>query len=312
MDEVPQEKPDHPLRVPVRGSRPPAPQRPWFAIAAVLFVIFGIASLLLPSEIARWYEAAAEEAALDQDHERAIRRISQALRWRPDDPRLLVRRAELRSKSNDLEGSLEDCNQAWELAEGGRRMAVLEQRMAVFQRRGQHEQALADADRIVEMVEAAPNQEVDRGNGQLVTLPLALNNRAYACALANRNLDGGLADIERALSLLGVENDAALLDTRGYLNYLLGNLAAALSDMERAVQLAESDRRNFQAIRADQLRRGMDPRVLEQIQELSDQNLAVLYHHRGLIYQQLGQEAEAQQDLVQAEKLGYDPETGVW
>ena len=184
--------------------------------------------------------------------------------------------------------------------------------MALFQRRGQHEEALADADRIVEMVEAAPNQEVDRGNGQLVTLPLALNNRAYACALADRNVEGGLADIERALSLLGVENDAALLDTRGYLNYLLGNLEAALSDMERAVQLAESDRRNFQVIRTAQLRRGMDPRLLEQIQELSDQNLAVLYHHRGLVYQQLGQEPEAQKDLAQAEKLGYDPETGVW
>jgi tetratricopeptide (TPR) repeat protein len=312
MDDVSHENPANLPHSQTAGSRSTASQRRWLVIAGALLVIFGSAAFLLPPEIARWYAAAAEEAALDRDYDRAVHRMSQALWWHPDDAQLLVRRAELRRKTNDLEGSLADCNQAWEHAVGGDRVTVLEQRMTVLQRLGRHADALADADRIVEIVENAPNRAIDRGNGQIVTLPLALNNRAYAHALAERDLERGLADIERAFALLGSEGDAALLDTRGYLHYLLGNVDAALSDMERSVQLAEADQLNFQAIRTAQWQRGVDPRFLEEQGELLDQSLAVHYHHRGLVYQQLGREAEAEKDFTRAEQLGYDPAAGVW
>ena len=266
----------------------------------------------MPAEIARWYAAAAAEAELDADDQRAVQRLGQALRWRPDDPDLLVRRAELRLRLNDRTGSLDDSERALQLTVGGQQVEALEQRIAVFQRMGNHRAALQDADRLLELVAAAPNRELQLSHGRILAYPGALNNRAYACALAERNIEQGLEDIQLAFDLIGSEEDSALLDTRGYLMFLAGDLDRALTDMERAVRMAEAERLAFQRLRSAQRNRGIDPRLLDRHSQLLDQSRAVLYHHRGLVYQQLGRETEAERDLTLAQELGYDPERGIW
>jgi hypothetical protein len=47
------------------------------------------------------------------------------------------------------------------------------------------------------------------------------------------------------------------------------------------------------------------------IQTLNEQ-LSVLYHHRGLVYEKLNQLEKAVADYEQARRLGYNPDKGVW
>jgi tetratricopeptide (TPR) repeat protein len=148
--------------------------------------------------------------------------------------------------------------------------------------------------------------------GMVLTYPVALNYRAYARALANQDPEKGLDDMQQAFDLLKSDNDFAYLDTRGYLYYLAGDVDAALSDMERAVRLAESALARFRAGQTEQLEQGFDVKLLRRQNELFEQNLAVLCHHRGLVYRALGREQEAADDLTRADELGYDPENGVW
>lgn len=178
-----------------------------FVLGAVLIVVGPILARGVPAEIARWYAAAAAEAELDGDDPRAVQRLGQALRWRPDDPDLLVHRAELRLRWNDRAGSLADCERALQLTTGGQQVEALEQRIAVYQRMGNHKAALQDADRLLELVAAAPNRELDLGRGRILSYPGALNNRAYACALAEQKVEQGLEDIQQAFDVIGSEED---------------------------------------------------------------------------------------------------------
>ena len=43
-----------------------------------------------------------------------------------------------------------------------------------------------------------------------------------------------------------------------------------------------------------------------------DTTLAVLYHHRGLVYREIGMTDVASRDFARADELGYDPSQGVW
>lgn len=315
MDKPAQELPavsPSPLGTP--DDVPARPQRwRWLAVLCALLIVAGPMLVAgVPVEISRWYQAAAREADLNGDFALAVQRQGQAIRWCPYDPKLRVRRAELRLKMHDLAGSLEDCNGALEAATGGDVIAALVQRMRTYQRLGRHADALVDTDRIVEIVSQAPDNEVALDDGSAVNYPVALNYRAYARALANQDVAAGLADIERAFQLLGSENEWAFLDTRGYLRYLQGDVAAALPDLDRAVQMAEAERGRFHARQTQLLAEGLDAKTLQRLNEQQDQNLAVMYHHRGLALQKLGREAEAQQQLARADELGYDPNNGVW
>ena len=278
----------------------------------MLLVLGPLMMVSLPVELSRWYEAAADEADLDGDDATAVQYVSQALRWCPTDPRLRIRRAELRLKIRDFPGSLADCNQALEVARGGDSVQALVQRMLTYQRMGRHADALNDTDRIVQLASQAPNRQFQLGDGAVLSYPVALNYRAYARALANQDPEKGLDDIKQAFDLRGSDDDFAFLDTRGYLYYLAGDIKAALRDMERAVRLAESALADFRGLQTEQLARGIDIKLLRRQTELFEQNLAVLYHHRGLVYQKLGRGQDAAQDLARADELGYDPENGVW
>ena len=97
-----------------------------------------------------------------------------------------------------------------------------------------------------------------------------------------------------------------MLDTRGYLRYLAGeDLHGARDDLERAIDLAEA------SVRID-LPGQQATTSAHELESSEANDLAVLYHHRGLIYEKLGRSDEAAVDLELARKLGYDPKQGVW
>jgi tetratricopeptide (TPR) repeat protein len=131
-------------------------------------------------------------------------------------------------------------------------------------------------------------------------IPTFLNQRAYIRALANLNkqdLEAGLRDVERAIELSRDNREnAAFIDTRGYLLYRLGRHDEALKDMERAIELMLSAR---------------DSAFLPSDFKRFKESMAVMFYHRGVIYEALGRHEEAAVDLLEADRLGYDPDAGV-
>ncbi len=272
----------------------------WIAIILCLLLVLGPLLVMgFPREVARWMQAAADESVLDGDLESAENNIDKAINWGPENPILYLRRSEIRLQRNDLSGSLEDCERALALDGSGFGDGLM-QRLLVYQRMGQHELALADADRMVEESANAGQRAV------------ALNIRAYGRALANCEPQKGLDDIQAAFEALATEDNAAFLDTRGYLLYLIGDFEQALVDVELAVQMAEDDRSSVAMQRQTLLEQGFDERLIDRQQKQMRESLAVLYQHRGLVYEALGRMEEANADFELAKEYGYNPEKGIW
>lgn len=147
----------------------------------------------------------------------------------------------------------------------------------VHMRRGNYAQAIPDYERVLEEFPADPDL-----NRRLAT---ALNNFAYERALAGEDLPQALEDVQRAIEL--VPDNAAFLDTRGYLCYLLGDYAQAERDLDEAVRLAQLELREAH------------PRAIRWNREA----LAEILGHRALLYEQLGRHEEALRDRRQMQLL---------
>jgi tetratricopeptide (TPR) repeat protein len=163
----------------------------------------------------------------------------------------------------------------------------------VYQRLARHPEAIRDATQALTL---------SRGGD-----PDPWNERAYVRAIAGLELEEGLDDVQQAIDLYGAPN-AAYLDTRGYLYHLLGRQEEALTDLNEAIALAERE----DPWGAAHERRPREGRGGERDRRRHDENLSVLYHHRGLVLAALGRDEEAQADLTRAESLGYNPAGGVY
>ncbi len=274
-----------------RQSRPATPGRGkrivlWgMLIAVAVGVAMPYVRPTVAGMMAEWKSRQAEQKLREGDLAGAVSDLTTALDWSPDNFRCRFFRAEARLQLKDLEGCLADLN--WILTAGPRiqrlQQAALQRRAFVLVRLGRGREAIDDAHALVRF---APQD------------PTALNDRAYIRALANvsrEELEAGLADIEAAIAQVGDDN-AAFLDTRGYLLHLLGQHTKALEDLNRAIELTES---------------GFEWGFARGIQRRSE-DLAVMLHHRGQVYRALKQEAKAEEDLSRAEELGYDPSAGVF
>jgi tetratricopeptide (TPR) repeat protein len=295
---------------------PPSPRGRWLVIAiAIGLVVVPWLWSAIPAEIARWYSAAAAEAAeLENDVERALQHMDRAIRWNPREANLYAYRANLKLKQKDLDGAVVDADRAVNLS-GNASLYPLTERVLVDQRRGDHARALRDADRIVQLAEeGAGPQVLPIGQAFQVDYAAALNLRAYARALAQQDIDQGLRDINQAFQRAGTEEIAEYLDTRGYLLYLAGKHEAADKDMQRAVELAEKSIAEFAAVVEGREVQGTDrdARMLRRRKRQLDETLAVLLHHRGLVHEALQRTEQAAADFERARQLGYSPQDGVW
>jgi tetratricopeptide (TPR) repeat protein len=89
--------------------------------------------------------------------------------------------------------------------------------------------------------------------------------------------------------------------------HLLGRNEEALTEMKKALTFCEKEKREYLR---DQLNR-LDERQFERKLQMLNEDLAVMYYHRGLIHQQMERRQEADEDLSKAKELGYDPTKGV-
>jgi tetratricopeptide (TPR) repeat protein len=225
----------------------------------------------------------------------AIEDLDEAFQWLPEDvsnkvrSRLMRFRAQCHLELKQFEPALEDASRAVDLDPKASDPYMV--RAIVYQRMNDYPKALEDMDRAVEFREDNDSRP--------------LNTRAYFRALAKVELAAAFADIQRAIDLWGGDN-SAYLDTRGYLQLLLGNTDAAMSDMQRAVHLAEEELAYL-----DRFAKSIPAKQYERRKREANESLSVLYHHRGEVYEKLGKRSEAEADLRRATELGYNPAEGV-
>jgi tetratricopeptide (TPR) repeat protein len=277
----------------------PRRKRPalWAGIVMIGFMVAlalgPIAYIEVPREIARWHMAAAVEQRLDGDLDAAIESLNQALRRYPNQDELYRQRAEWLEENGEYRRALTDANRAIELA--GRHAESFILRSQIYQHLKQHAEAIADWGVVLELLE--PNGRRARA--------MALNGRAYARAVGNLELDAALEDIDEALDT--EPDSAAMLDTRGFINYQLGDYEAADVDMQRAVKAIEAEHDAFTKL-VENGRLGVsDVRQFELDLKQHAESVAVIRYHRSLVYEKLGKTDLAEEDRTRVRQLGFEP-----
>jgi tetratricopeptide (TPR) repeat protein len=268
-------------------------------------------------EVAQWYLAAAANAALDNRLADAQASCDTALQWAPGDPRLLHSRARIRLEAGDLAGSLEDLDQLLAIqaeSDGTLQSPTVRQlqalRTMVLQRMGKHDEATRTWESLVEFwrtqvgPEAAPATKFE--------LAAALNNLAYARALAREGIPQGLDEIRQALETDGQLTRPSYLDTRGYLYYLNGDLELALENMETALYFGQPATQRFKTQIRNEMQKVTDQRPYEKMLAKVDENLAVMVYHRALVHEALDNAEQAAADFRRARQLGYSEAAGLW
>lgn len=248
------------------------------------------------------------EKVLLNDPSGALADLNRAASLSPDNPQVLQIRAQLKLTLHDVEGSLEDYNALVKL---DRRYApAYLGRSSALQRLNRHREAIDDLTQAIKLStsrDATPH-----------------NNRAYARAIAGVDLAEALDDVQEAIKIIDEDlrdnqlanrrsltqapelrgQKAAYLDTRGYIYFLQSRYEEALADLDQAIQFAEE----FHGLRVGHIRAEYQPYFKKQ----SDQEMSVMFHHRGQVYEKLGRKEEARADLDRATQLGYNPAEGVF
>ena len=282
-------------------------------------VAFGL--VIGRSEISRWYFAAARNALVDQQYDEAIESANKGLGWEPEYTDLIQLRANAHRAKGDMDACLRDYDRVIEIASKDDPyselvIAMKTRKTSLLQRMDRTSDAIAIWDEIVEY-RAAQFRLRDDVKSQYA-YAMSLNNRAYVEAQGYASGDEeidiakSLRDIKTAIEVRGIEDDPVMIDTLGYLELLNGNHDEALHHLEMAVQLAKQ----FNAVKKNEIQQEMqsatDQRFLQDSLKELDQNYSVILHHRGEAYEAVGDLEKAEADIEQAEKLGYDPEEGIW
>jgi len=269
---------------PVRGR--------WANRAAILIVIVLALGPLVylegPAEVARWYQAAATERWLAGDRQAALARLEDSLRWAPEQTDALVCRATWRLEDRDFLQAIADYSAA--LERGDTNGQALMGRSQAYQYLGRHQEAIQDWRSLLKLGSAAPGPQ----------RAVLLNGLAYARAVGNVELKDALENIIQAINLAG--ENAAMLDTRGYLHFRMGNYQLARPDLDSAVASME---RLVQAM--ETTRDYVDQREYEQELREAKKSLAVIRYHRALLLEKLEKTKEAEIDLLRVRKLGFEP-----
>ncbi|MBL8826682.1 MAG: tetratricopeptide repeat protein [Planctomycetaceae bacterium] len=309
--------PEHPtdphgFRVPQRfddsAAVPPAPDRFRRQLQAMVSVVLTIAAglLLFRSELAdtgreamaNYYLNRARPHILQQDYNAALVEVDRAIEWHDKGINLYQMRSQLHGKLKQFDAAVADLTAAMEKLptdDKSQRRELLIERSVMYQRQRKQTEALADLDQAYN-IRSAKNSTL-------------LNNRAYARAVFNVEIEGALKDIKQAIEWADRAPNASFIDTRGYVYFRLKRYDEALKDIEQAIELTEAERvediARMEALKSPTY-------VREQVLKSYDESLAVMYHHRGEIHEQLGNKTQAEADMKKAKEMGYDREAGVF
>lgn len=286
----------------------------------------------LPREISRWYQAAALVAYDRGEFSRAMYLLDRSLALDSKQPEVFARRARWRLDASPptdvgeeerqklrqklLEGSLADSDEAIDLESDF--IEARWQRAEALQRLGRHDEAVAECTEVYEILQRLAREHPEHSFAW--NLARALNNRAYFRARGNIELEEALADVQLALKLLAASGGAnpgddtlfTFLDTEGYIYYRMGDYEKALTDLEMAVSGATRSYITQLRTLDWQMQITPDEMTYRFLKKQNEEKLAVIYYHRGQIYEAMGREDAAENDFNLAKDLGYDEEAGVW
>ncbi|MBI2824793.1 MAG: tetratricopeptide repeat protein [Planctomycetia bacterium] len=290
--------PETPAEAPRQQPTPPRRRAAKAVLLLLLFACLGMAlvhaelPLPLGRSVADWLVGHAKEKYHEDDLPGALAALDRAIAWSDKSTAAFLLRGQIRLETGDLDGSVADFNKFVDLAPDSALPFML--RAQALQRQNRHDAAIRDMTQAVRL-----RRPLD---------PRPLNGRAYARAIAGVELDAALVDVKQALDL--DRNNAAYLDTRGYIRYLRGEYTEALDDLEKAVKIAEADQPmpGFLAAAGDARQR----KRVERIKRNYEHELAVMYHHRGEVHEKLGNPELARHDLRRGDELGYNREAGVY
>jgi len=283
------------------------------AVVAVVLVLDSPLTTIARLATSEWLAEVAEHRISNDDVHGALTEMDWAIWFGHDRPELYFLRATWRLEAKDLAGALADSDRVISLDGGalktlaGRKTGaqldpIARRRLSwTYMHRSQVYQRLGDTKRALEDANEAVKTRLDSD-------AIPLNARAYARALAGVELKEALADVELALRMAGGDIPA-FLDTRGLIQHLLGNQTEALTDLDLAIGRTEEERR----VPLSAARRRVAPAgFLARRLRYYNETLAVMYHHRGMVYEKVGRKEEATADLRQGDKLGYNPAEGVY
>lgn len=258
----------------------------------------------VPLEVGRWKLAAAVQARADGHKEEAYAKLAEAMRWIPNSPMLHLQRAEWRMADGEADEAFADNDKMLELS--GETYEALKTHSEFLLAAGRHSEAVADWRKI---------DQISQRSGT-PSRAEALNSLAYFQALGKLDLEDALKHANEALEF--APGSAGILDTRGYIQFLLGRYDAARTDMDRAIEFMEPVLAAAQKLKSplklppkhpelanSRPHTGRDLPELESIK----QTCAVLYYHRSQILAALGNTTKSDSDRAKARALiGREPD----
>jgi len=267
-------------------------------LAVVLVMLIARSPLAKQGRLAmaQYHATRAQQRALADDYNGALSEIDRAIAWSRDTGALHRFRGQLNVEVDDLDQAVVDYSKALELMPSEATAAEVQirlERSMVYQRLRKVDAALEDLNK------AAKRQPQD---------PRILNARAYARAVFEVEVAEALVDIQQALKASSGAENAAFLDTRGYVYFRLEKYDEALKDIQAAIRQTEEDRQQVLNVLGNRKNDVATRRLLEQFSH----DLAVMYHHRGEIYEKQGNKKGAEADLRKADELGFDFDAGVF
>ncbi|MDP6442996.1 MAG: hypothetical protein QGG36_04145 [Pirellulaceae bacterium] len=268
-------------------------------------------------ELARWQLAIGGHHAAEGDYPAAIEQASAALETAPDLPAVLLHRALWRNSAlGDYQSAdpqaIEDLNLL--LLRNPKNTDALQRRASLLQTIGEHERAIDDHRRALRVARARPDSQLNRAR-----VRFALNGLAYSRAVANRDLDEALQEIQEA-TRNSPSVGFGMLDTRAFIRYRRGEIELALADMHAAIadmddkiEIGLYDKRGDDlaaAMKGEGVRLELlaDERLAAQETKRNLHTQAVLYYHRALIRRAARQARGAKADIERVRQLGARPD----
>jgi tetratricopeptide (TPR) repeat protein len=193
-----------------------------------------------PDEASHYYDRAAAHAAARQPV-LALADLDQTLKLKPDQLDALLMRGELFLQRNQVPRAKADFVSAAALAgpQNTARLRIAED----YIRAGLSQEAI---DQFNEWIAGHPS---DRNNSEV------LNERCWARALGNRELDLALADCNAAIK---VSDNSIYLDRRGMAYFRLGQYDKAIADYDAAIKKQPNSAWSYYGRGLAKLKKGMD------------------------------------------------------
>ncbi len=288
--------------------------------------------------MAAWHYSSASKKLMQGNLDEALADCERALEWMPKTPRCYQLRAEIHLQQGQLQAARRDCDKLLKLNSNFPQGYQKRSRIYLLLAAAASDEAAREKfyEKAIDDAETAKNWLGDKDASgptkldDILAVASGFNQLAYTRAVADKQLEEALADIQHAISMLdrdeqnedgddeeGDDEDderkrdeelgrdlsyANFLDTRGFILFRQKQYEKALIDLNEAIQV-------FSRVKQISLKRisDRDADRKKSAEKRMNASLGVMHQHHGQIYEKLGKSKEAKSNFEKAAELGYDP-----